>query len=135
LGPTLDIQIKLRQRYDLEGSGEVDSVEDAVLTHQHLLAIALEEVSHPQDDVAMYSFVRPTERLQLRVRPAVFRKVSVVAILIACPVMPFLRFGPLDLNTADGACHQSASTGDSAAGRDEERNARQDHRRYLHRGL
>jgi hypothetical protein len=110
LGPTLDIQIKLRQRSDLEGVCEVDAVEDEGLTHSHLLVMALEEVSHPEDDVALCPFVCSADRLQRGVRSVAFREVSGVAILVPCLVMPFLRVSMLELHATDGARHGATTS-------------------------
>ena len=86
----------------------------------NLLGMALEEVSHPEDDVALCSFLRSTERLQRCVRSVDLREVSGVAILVACRVMSDLLSSTLDLHATDGARHHAAASRDTAANDDDE---------------
>ncbi|MFD0900184.1 hypothetical protein [Actinomadura sediminis] len=97
----------------------------------NLLGMALKEVSHPEDDVALCSLLRSTERLKRCVRSVDLGEVSGVAILVACCVMSHLRSSALALHATDGARHHAAASRDTAADDDDERDWRQDHRRHL----
>ena len=101
----------------------------------NLLGMTLKEVSHPEDDVALSSFLCSPERLQCPVCSVDLREVLGVALLVACRVTSDLCVSALDLHTANSACHSTGAPRDAGADNDDERYGLQGHRRHLLGGL
>jgi len=80
-----------------------------VLVGLDLLCLPLEEVSHPEDDLALRFFLRPPKRLQGLIRDFHDRKMGAVALLVACRVKLVLPSSNSSVNDTSGTCHDTGA--------------------------